>query len=332
VYQSPAGGKVYCPLDFEARIINSATPRFANIVSYKYANSSVSGVARDLEIGQMRIISNDYIHETSHTVAHLIHEKEGLWTYDLPSLSGLVATVALSLDGTCVNIRQDAWRQAMVGTISLYDKNGYLGESPENGKGKFHERFTREISSIMSKYPQSTVIGVADGAKDNWTYLSQFTSNLCLDFFHAAGYVSKVANAVFADSTEKKEWLENRLHELKHTPYFSEKLISEMQEMRTETKLSSNHKDEIRVCQNYFENNKERMNYAHNVEKKLPIGSGVVEAGCKVLVKERLCCSGMRWSLEGCRDILQLRSLVLTDGRWSQFWQKADQFGFSNAA
>ncbi len=29
VYQSPSGGKTFCPLDREARIVTSATPRFA---------------------------------------------------------------------------------------------------------------------------------------------------------------------------------------------------------------------------------------------------------------------------------------------------------------
>ncbi len=85
--------------------------------------------------------------------------------------------------------------------------------------------------------------------------------------------------------------------------------------MRSEWKISSNSKDEIRICQTYFGNNQDRMSYAENVSRNLPIGSGVVEAGCKVLVKERICCSGMRWSMDGCHDILQLRSLAITDGR-----------------
>src|SRR5918998_2641876 len=29
VYQSPQGGKTYCPLDLDARIVTSSTPRFA---------------------------------------------------------------------------------------------------------------------------------------------------------------------------------------------------------------------------------------------------------------------------------------------------------------
>jgi hypothetical protein len=335
IYQSSSGGETFCPMEYEARTIGSSTPRFANIISFKYANTSVSGVARDLEVGNRRQVSNDFVHETSRAVADIFENKESIWSYDLPRVPGKVASIGISLDGTCVNIRPEGWKQVMVGTIALYDEKGerlytqYLGESPEAGKGRFHERFTREIEGIIRRFSSAAVIGVADGAKDNWTFLEKFGKILCLDFYHASEYVSRVAKAAFSDEKKKHEWLSQGLHELKHTVGFAEKLIKELDEMRTTWSLSTNSKDEIRICQNYFENNKHRMIYAENTAKHFPIGSGVVEAGCKVLVKERLCCSGMRWTTDGCGDILRLRSMALTDGRWEQFWQKVDRFGYA---
>jgi hypothetical protein len=65
IYQSSSGGETFCPMEYEARTIGSSTPRFANIISFKYANTSVSGVARDLEVGNRRQVSNDFVHETS---------------------------------------------------------------------------------------------------------------------------------------------------------------------------------------------------------------------------------------------------------------------------
>ena len=44
-------------------------------------------------------------------------------------------------------------------------------------------------------------------------------------------------------------------------------------------------------------------------------GSGVVEAGCKQIVGQRLKRSGMRWELDGMRSILYLRLAVL-NGQW----------------
>ena len=68
------------------------------------------------------------------------------------------------------------------------------------------------------------------------------------------------------------------------------------------------------------------------VESKVPIGSGVTEAACKVLVKQRLCGSGMKWKEPGAAAVLSLRCLTYTTERWSQFWGRIDQYGFPVAA
>ena len=77
----------------------------------------------------------------------------------------------------------------------------------------------------------------------------------------------------------------------------------------------------------YFRNHKHQMNYGHYRANALPIGSGVTEAACKTLVKQRLCRSGMKWKDRGAQAVLSLRALVLTEGRWAQFWDKINQFG-----
>jgi hypothetical protein len=39
------------------------------------------------------------------------------------------------------------------------------------------------------------------------------------------------------------------------------------------------------------------MNYAEYLSKNIPIGSGVIEAAaCKIIIKQRMCNSGMRWT------------------------------------
>ena len=53
----------------------------------------------------------------------------------------------------------------------------------------------------------------------------------------------------------------------------------------------------------------------------------MTEAACKTLVKQRLCASGIRRKSKGAGIVLSLRALTHTVGRWTQFWQKIDQFG-----
>ena len=73
------------------------------------------------------------------------------------------------------------------------------------------------------------------------------------------------------------------------------------------------------------------MDYAESVVLNHPIGSGVTEAACKTIVKQRLCQSGMQWKDKGAGVILSLRALVHSTGRWEQFWQKINQFGLPMA-
>jgi len=35
----------------------------------------------------------------------------------------------------------------------------------------------------------------------------------------------------------------------------------------------------------------------------------------------------MRWKNKGTKIVFSLRALTRTVGRWTQFWQKIDQFG-----
>jgi hypothetical protein len=53
------------------------------------------------------------------------------------------------------------------------------------------------------------------------------------------------------------------------------------------------------------------MQYGRFRAQGLMIGSGPVEAGCKVVVGERPKCSGMRWSGQGADNILAIRTRAL---------------------
>ena len=82
----------------------------------------------------------------------------------------------------------------------------------------------------------------------------------------------------------------------------------------------------------YFKSNIDKRRYQENLANNLPIGSGVTETGCKVVVKQRLCCSDMRWKDRGATIVLSLRCMRKTVGRRDQFWNKIDEYGFLEAA
>jgi len=71
-------------------------------------------------------------------------------------------------------------------------------------------------------------------------------------------------------------------------------------------------KEELRKTINYFERNRERMRYGEFHRQGLFVGSGVVEAGCRTVVGQRLKQSGMHWSLRGANAITALRCIQLS--------------------
>src|SRR3954468_19646883 len=93
VYQSPQGGPTYCPLDRDARIVVTSTPRFAKIISHKYAEFSSPRVQVDLQENHGRAVSRCLIQDVADVVAAAALAKEEDWSYALPKFEAAPATV-----------------------------------------------------------------------------------------------------------------------------------------------------------------------------------------------------------------------------------------------
>jgi hypothetical protein len=335
VYQSPEGGTTFCPLEHKARVILTSTPFFAKQVSAKYAEMAGKRVVRDLHSNHGRSVSLCLVQDLADVVGSIAQAKEEHWQYATPKMDKAIATIGIGLDGTCLLLLEEGGRQAMVGTISLYDKEGerqhtiYLAAQPQYGKETFYERLDREIKHTQQMYPQAHVTGVADGSADNWTFLGKYSKDECLDFWHVAGYVSRCAPAACVRSKDKQEqWAEQRRDRLKTEVGAADKILLELKSVNA-TGASKTAKVDLAAAITYFTNHKHQMKYAEREAAGLPIGSGVTESACKTLVKMRLCRSGAKWTDEGAGIVLTLRALNYTPGRWDQFWAKLDQYGFS---
>lgn len=340
VYQSSKGGQTYCPLEEAARIIVTSTPRFAKVVSNKYARMSAGEAIEDMRDNHGRKVARSFIQNITDAVGSIAMAKEEHWEYELPELKSGVKTISISLDGANVHMMQEGYREAMAGSISLYDKTGerlhsmYIAAEPEYGKKSFLNRMEQEIQKIKKLYPSGSYVGVADGAKDNWTFLEKHTEFQILDFYHASQYLGDAAAGIFYKKSqveERKDWLEKQCHDLKHKHNAAGRLLTLMRK-HAEAKLPKASQEKLNSAITYFKNNKHRMQYANHVEKNLPIGSGVIEAACKTIIKYRLCGSGMRWKNKGAKLVLSLRPLVKTKGRWNQFWEKISKFGVPHLA
>jgi len=70
----------------------------------------------------------------------------------------------------------------------------------------------------------------------------------------------------------------------------------------------------------YFRRNAKRMRYAEFRSPGWFVGSGVVEAGCKTVIGQRLKLSGMHWTVKGANAIIALRCCPMSN-RWEEFWE-----------
>lgn len=288
-------------------------------------------VEEDLSLNHGRITSRKLIQRISAAVGEVARDKEFEWRYELPELEEVVSHIAISRDGTTTPILGEGYRETMCGTISFYSKGGdrlhtiYTACAPEYGKETFNRVLDMEIERVKEQYPRVSYVGLADGARDNWSYLNAHTSTQILDFYHAGEYLGQVSGVVKKTENKRKEWLQQACYDLKHQFKGAANLLRELRHLRDH--MSSTVPEILDTTITYFENNLPRMKYAAYQKQGYPIGSGVTEAACKVVAKQRLNQSGMRWNVEPVQHMLLLRGLVCTPGRWHQFWRHIDKKG-----
>lgn len=332
VYQRPAGGETFCPLERDARVVVTPTPRFAKLATHKMANGASTFVQRDLAENHGRAVSRSYLPDLAGAVGGVAQAREAAGQYETPKPDKPIKSVAIGRDGTCMLLCEGGCREAMTGAVSLYDQAGerrhtIYPATPGYGKATFQERMTREIAHIKRLYPKAAYVGIADGARTNRDFLQSHVSIPILDCCHATQYPAAAAPAAAPDSdAERIQWLDDRRHDRKHKHGAATRLPKEM-EGRQAKPLTKSPREQPESALTCFRNPKRRMRYARCREDSLPIGSGVTEAACKTPIKQRLCCSGMKWVDRGARIVWSLRALVLTPQRWDQFWNKVSQYG-----
>ena len=154
------------------------------------------------------------------------------------------------------------------------------------------------------------LVVLADGAP--WIRqiaAKQFTGAVqIVDFFHASQHLALLAEARFGSDTEEaKAWLHARQDDLKN-----ERLESVLTEILAWRARGEGKRQLRRTTYLYFVNNAHRMRYKTFLEKGYHIGSGVIEAGCKHLVTQRMKQAGMHWRQESAEAILTLRAAQLS--------------------
>ena len=186
-----------------------------------------------------------------------------------------------------------------------------LDTSPE--LSDFAARVQREASRRgFSEAPRQAVLG--DGSTWIWnTTMELFPrATQILDRFHAKEHLSQAGKAIYGDSPEAKQWIRARYDELDegHLKFLVHALRSHAAQYQ-----------EARECIHYIWKNRRRMRYPEFHKQGLCTSTGVVEAGCKIVIGTRLKRAGMHWSVKGANAIIALRCSKLS-GRFEDFWER----------
>lgn len=218
------------------------------------------------------------------------------------------------------------YSEASCGSLSFYDLHGSListlriARMPEAKKKTLKEMLLAEILDVLRQRPDLQLVKVADGARDNWTYLSEMlpAGIEVVDYFHAAEHLHGAACVAYGEKNPQGQaWYEKWRHVLRHDDDGVDKVI---RALKYQVRKHPRRKKLAREL-TYFRRNRLRMDYARMTDQALPIGSGIIEAACKTLVTQRLKCSGMRWRHEGGQAILTFRALIQSD-RFDRGWAR----------
>ena len=221
-------------------------------------------------------------------------------------------------------------REAKLGCVftqTSFDAEGWPIRDPASssyvGAIETVEDFGPRISAEAMRrgfHHARTVIVLGDGAPWIWNLAAAYFPDAIhiVDLYHAREHLAAVGRLVFGSTSEAgKTWVTARRDELDDGDV--ETIIAAIRNLSSSDPKVQ---DELRKEAEYFETNKLRMCYKHFRARGFFVGSGVVEAGCKTVIGQRLKQSGMRWTVAGANAVIALRCRLLSN-RWDDLWRSA---------
>jgi hypothetical protein len=340
------GNPCLFPLERQLGIVaGAATPALAERAAWWLAQYPQGGtlavLARDHDVRW----SKETLRQVTATVAEGLEQQRFTvqvdqilhWlTVATASRGRFRPSLVVGRDGIHLPMRgREPYKEGATATLSVYNRRGqrvgtvYLGRMPQPGQVTLSEQLTALIKGVLQRW-QGTLPRLAyvtDMGSHPTTYYRKVLSRMChprtgerlawhriCDFYHAAGYVGKMAEALFADSPKGRKWLRRMLRRLKEKDG-SKRVLQAATYHAQEHGLSGKRAKLYEEGYRYLRRYGKWMRYQEYRAVGLPLGSGVTEAACKTVFTQRLKQSGMRWEVAGGQVVVTLR-VVLLSGVW----------------
>jgi hypothetical protein len=157
------------------------------------------------------------------------------------------------------------------------------------------------------------VIFLGDGAKWLWNIQNEYFPFALtgVDLYHSIGRVNDMVEHIKFNgrtcSDRKKTFKEDCIELLR---------CGKVQDMldRIEAMSCKEGKEKkLESDMGYFRSNMDRMNYGAFTASGICVGSGVIEAGCKVIVGNRMKNAGMHWLKDSAEKMIAIRCAIRND-------------------
>jgi len=203
------------------------------------------------------------------------------------------------------------YKECNVLAIQKYKNDEKIDEwiGGQYGPRKEFENYLHQAGLRMGQIKAKEVVFIADGAKHNWEMqMNHFPDAICiLDFYHVTEHLSEFCDLFKNKSKGKKQY------EKWYDMLYDGEVLQVLSEMKKALEEKISNTDEALKHYNYFTNNQNRMKYDSYKEKKLPIGSGLIEGKCKLVVNRRFKGNGMRWKKADNERVLEVRLAVFNE-------------------
>ena len=219
-------------------------------------------------------------------------------------------------------------REAKLGCVFIQtsvDEEGFPVRDPDTtsfvGAIETAERFGRRIYGEARRRGVAgarKVVVLGDGAEwiKNLAEMHFPKAILIIDLYHAREHVSNLCRILFGSNEKKlgrqrlRWWADLDAGKVEIIIRQARRHLSDDPELKKSAEAEIH----------YLEKNTERMRYAQFRAQSLFVGSGVVEAGCKTVIGQRLKQSGMEWTRRGANAIIALRC-VMKSNRLEDYWE-----------
>jgi len=182
----------------------------------------------------------------------------------------------------------------------------------------------KRLSNRMNLKAEPVLNVLADGARWIWDQaakrLPRHNGKWCVDVYHVSQHLHQCGRELLGEGKAARAWADERLGvALKEN---GAALIRQIESEASGEAHGSTGRKSLDALLTYLRPNRDRMWYRDRLASGDPIGSGMIEGGCKNTIGARLKLNNARWRIRRAERIGTLRC-VEASKQWSNFWKSA---------